>query len=285
MALKPQSMPSCLLKVRVASTIRASIITCGTGRVEALDEVEDGRQVLRQLLDDQEVRPGVDEDVSPRRHDLLGGRRGGIRGRVGELLDDRLRRAVVLLRPDELLALSLLGRELRGRGDPHHVPLEDVPEAVDLQDQLERLVPGDVGEGDRDGAADVGVEDDVQVRQLAELLERVLDVGVLEVQREGLARVLPLGLADRAGLERVRDVLGLALRVPAASRASRPPRGGRGRPAAVFLRARAGRGEGSSPAPRPRATPRRSSARGGGATSGAAATGRAEPTRRRGGAG
>jgi len=35
-------------------------------------------------------------------------------------------------------------------------------------------------------------EDDVEVRQLAELLERVLDVGVLEVQRQRLARVLPV---------------------------------------------------------------------------------------------
>ena len=91
-------------------------------------------------------------------------------------------------------------------GDPHDVSLEHVAELVDLEDQLEGLVPGNVLQAHRDRSADVRVEHDVELRQLAEPLQRVLDVRVLEVQRDRLARVLLVAGAERAGLVGIRDL-------------------------------------------------------------------------------
>ena len=148
----------------------------------------------------------VDEDVAARRHDLAG-RRGHFRHvRVGNLLEHRPERPVTVLCENELLPGPFLGRQLRRGRDPHDVAFEDVPELVDLENQLERLVPRDVLEAHGHGAADVGVEDDVELRELAEPLERVLDVRVLEVQRDRFARVLLVPRAERARLVRVRDL-------------------------------------------------------------------------------
>ena len=84
-----------------------------------------------------------------------------------------------------------------GRRDAHDVVLEHVAEAVLLEDQVERLVPGHVLELDRDRAADLGVDHDVQAGQLGDRAEDVLDVGVLQVERDRLARELGLRLGDR----------------------------------------------------------------------------------------
>ena len=61
----------------------------------------------------------------------------------------------------------LLRLELRGRRDAHDVVLEDVAEAVLLEDQVERLVPGNVLELDGDRAADLRIDDDVQAASTA----------------------------------------------------------------------------------------------------------------------
>ena len=100
-----------------------------------------------------------------------------------------------------------------GRRDPHDVVLEDVAEAVLLEDQVERLVPGNVFELDRHRAADVGVDHDVQPGQLRDRPEDVLDVGVLQVERDRLTRELRLRLGDRAGLIGGQLVRGMGLSV------------------------------------------------------------------------
>ena len=176
--------------------------------VEVLDEVEDRREVIRKLLDDERIRPRVDEDVAARRHDLARRGRHLLGVSVRDLLEHGPERAVLVLRLHELKPRVLLLRQLVRGGDAHDVPLEHVAELVDLEDQLEGLVPGNVLQADRDRSANVRVEHDVELRQLAEPLQRVLDVRVLEVQGDGLARVLLVPGAERAGLVGIRDLAG-----------------------------------------------------------------------------
>src|ERR1017187_4672696 len=178
-----------------------------TRDVEVLDEIEDGREVVGQLFDDERVGTRVDEDVTARRHDLACRGRHLCRVRVGDLLEHRAEGAVLVLRLDELEPRVLLLRQLVRGGDAHDVSLEHIAELVDLEDQLEGLVPRNVLQADGDRPTDVRVEDDVQLRQLAEPLERVLDIRVFQVERDRLARVLLLAGAVSARLVGIRDLV------------------------------------------------------------------------------
>ena len=188
------------------------------GGVQVVDELEHGRQVGRDLADDQRVGPRVDDDRAALGHDALQ-RRDDFRGlRVGQLLDDRAGRLGGLARLGEAGAVGLFRLQLRGRRDAHDVVLEHVAEAVLLEDQVERLVPGNVLELDRDRAADLGVDHDVEAGQLGDRAEDVLDVGVFQVERDRLAGELGLRLGDRP-----RAVL-IVGRTPTAPGRARPRR-------------------------------------------------------------
>ena len=134
----------------------------------------------------------------------------------------------------------LLGLELGGRRDPHDVVLENVAEAVLLQDQVERLVPGNVLELHGDRPADFRVDDDVQARQLGDRAEDVLDVRVLQVERDRLARELDLLLGESSATGRGARCV-RAGQPPPGRAPPRPPRRGR-RPAAACRDEPAGSG-------------------------------------------
>src|ERR1700730_18934344 len=78
------------------------------------------------------------------------------------------------------------GRSGQGSGGSHaqdsRVPLYGEP--VGSENHLERVLPSDVREPDRDGASDFRVDGDVRARELSEAPEDVADVGVLHVERD-----------------------------------------------------------------------------------------------------
>ena len=90
----------------------------------------------------------------------------------------------------------LLGSQLADRRDPKNVVLEHVVETVDLEDEIQGLVPRHFSELDGHRPAHSGVENDIELGQHREGLENVLDVGILEGQRNGLARPLLLLAVD-----------------------------------------------------------------------------------------
>ena len=92
----------------------------------------------------------------------------------------RRRELVFLLgRGEPELALLLQRRERR---DADQVAVADHAEALGLQHDVERLVPGDVAHADGDVAGDVVGGDDVHASDVREQTEDVVDVGVLEIE-------------------------------------------------------------------------------------------------------
>ena len=83
----------------------------------------------------------------------------------------------------------LLGRELVLRRDPDHVARLAHAQALGLQDDVERLVPGHVLQAQRDAAGDGVAGHDVEVGEVGDDLQQRAHFDVLEVQRQLLARV------------------------------------------------------------------------------------------------
>ena len=173
----------------------------GRGAVELGDEGLGLVHVGRQVAHDHRVRALVHVDLAARGEGagLLEHARDGRGLRVGDALRvvDEIPGERLLLRElPLLLLLPLRGREL---GDADDVVLEDVAEAVGLEDEVEGLVPGHLGQLQRDLAAHPGVHDHVEAADVREEPEDVLQVAVLEVQADGRARVL---LGPGGGVER-----------------------------------------------------------------------------------
>ncbi len=171
--------------------------------VEGFDDRDDGVDVGRELLDDQRVGARVDGDRAALRQDArsAAAARGEdarqIRGaRVADALDHRAQRNRQRLGLGQGLLFLGFGLENVARGDAHDVAVELIAEVVDLQDLVECLVPGHTFELDRDGAAHAGLENDVQSADLGERSQHVLDVAVLEAERDRLADVFLVGSAD-----------------------------------------------------------------------------------------
>ena len=160
--------------------------------------------LLRDLRDDQGVRPLVGDDLAPGAQLLFEDRLDagdlGVGKRPGEDLE------FTLLFPGFAQLPPLLGflGELIDLADADDVSLLDHIQAVDFQEQVERLVPGNLDEIAGDLAADVGIDRDIQPGQLGDGLQHVEQVHVLEIEVVRLARILgpPLfnGLADKGGL-------------------------------------------------------------------------------------
>ena len=92
---------------------------------------------------------------------------------------------------------ALLG-ELVGRDDADHTALVYLLQALDLEDRVERLLPGHVAQGDRELALDVVARNDIPAALRTENAEEVDDVGVLELERDQLGPVRGCG-AGAAG--------------------------------------------------------------------------------------
>ena len=191
-------------------------------RVQVVDQLQYGRQESRDLADDEGVRPRVDHDVAATRHDALQNRNDLGGARVRQLLDDRAGGLRGLTRLREPRPVGLLDPELLGRRDPHDVVFEHVTEVVLLQDQVEGLVPGNVLELDGDGALDVRIDDDVQPGELRDRAKDVLDVGVLQVERDRLARELLLATRPDRGRQRRRSGRGQQAREHCRNREPEP---------------------------------------------------------------
>ena len=86
------------------------------------------------------------------------------------------------------LRFALLG-ELLDRDDADHAALVYLLQALDLEDRVERLLPGHVAQGDRELALDVVARDDIPAAFRTENAEEVDDVGILELERDQLRPV------------------------------------------------------------------------------------------------
>ena len=94
------------------------------------------------------------------------------------------------------LALLL---EVGERRDADQVALPHHAEALGLQHDVERLIPGHVAHADRDVARHVVGGDDVHAADVGEQAQDVVDVGVLEIEVDAAAGVAaPAGRAAPA---------------------------------------------------------------------------------------
>ncbi len=158
----------------------------------------------RDVGDEQLVGAGLEHDgcraaTGSARADPTGAARGrALPGQpVGDVIGlcvvelERLR-AERLERRDLLLGLELdllLGVELVLGRDQDHVARLAQAEALRLQDDVERLVPGHVLQAQRHVAGDGVAGDDVEVGEVGDDLQQRADLDVLEVERELLAGV------------------------------------------------------------------------------------------------
>ena len=191
----------------------------GRGRgVEGLDGPGDLIDVLLEVPDDDGARPLVHREQpvlvdpvgSEFAHDLLYVGDVGVGdletpGHEGlQLLLGLEVLHFLLRRPAHGLVLFL---DLAEGGDADDgVGLEYLGQRrhVGLQDDVQRLVPGDVGEADGDLPLDLGSRDEVQSRDIGDQAEDVIDVGVYEVQGEPLAGVDPGPVSGRLPARRRR---------------------------------------------------------------------------------
>ena len=95
-------------------------------------------------------------------------------GRVGESPALRFERAGELLLLLQLAQIGLLFLHVGERGDAENVVLDRVAEAVDLEDEVERLVPRNFLEDQRHAAADSRVHHHIQPGDVREQTENVL---------------------------------------------------------------------------------------------------------------
>ena len=89
------------------------------------------------------------------------------------------------------------------------LPSSSLPRPLRAQDQLERLVPGNVAQADGDLAAHVVGDDDVLLRDLRDDPQQVVDVDVLELEGDPLADV-----ARRAAERPARRSVAASVREP-----------------------------------------------------------------------
>ena len=137
---------------------------------------------------------------------------------------------VGLLAPLRDLDLALLGpegrlgllREVLELVDPDDVAFLDVGELGRPHDRVQGLLPGDVLELDRHLALDVLARDDVEPAELGEDAEDVVDVRVLEVQRDEAG---PLRPGRPPGRRSARGAGPTARGCPPPRLPSPPPRG------------------------------------------------------------
>src|SRR5262249_52634653 len=89
-----------------------------------------------------------------------------------------------------LLQGFTLRAQLLERRDTDNVSFLHFAEAVNLQDDVESLIPRNVDQAQRNFAGNVFRRHDVEVRNLSNDAERVVDIGVLQVERDQAAVVL-----------------------------------------------------------------------------------------------
>ena len=137
----------------------------------------------------------------------------------------------------------LLLRDVSQLGDADDVAHLVLAEALGLEDQVERLVPGDVAQRDRHLPLDVVGDDDVLLRDVRDEPQQVPDVDVVELEGDAPAGVLPLPRHRRTACTRPR----LRPAAPACACRHRRPRRLGGVPPAVpgesSRRARVGVGD------------------------------------------
>ncbi len=114
-------------------------------------------------------------------------------------LDDQ--RSGILLALSQRPLLVILAGEDGHRSDSENIALDHLPHFVVSEDDIERLIPGDVAQVAGDHAADVRVEDDVEVGKLSQVEDDIPKVGVLEFQTDDFPGVLFLLAGDNFGLE------------------------------------------------------------------------------------
>ena len=102
------------------------------------------------------------------------------------------------------LELQLLARrELVTRCDPDHVAVLAHVQALGLQDDVERLIPGNILQAQGQVALHRVGRDDVEVGEVGDDLQHRTHIDVLEVQRQLLTLELPAGALDE--LARILD--------------------------------------------------------------------------------
>src|SRR3990172_3986167 len=164
--------------------------------VELLDQVVDPRDHRGDVADDQGVGAVIPDDLAPGREEALEGGLEVVRLGVAQLhgVHHRLGGFLAGAGGGEVAVLFLLGLQAVAGGDAEHVAFQGAAQAVVAQDDVQGLVPGNVNQHQGDRAADVRVHHDVQAADLVDQAEEVLQVNVLQVHRNGFARVLGAGL-------------------------------------------------------------------------------------------
>ena len=97
------------------------------------------------------------------------------------------------LRLRQIADLLLLRFERLERCDPDNGAVDDVAEAVGFENDVERLVPGNVAQRHVDGAVHARIDDDVEAADLGEGAQHGAEVGALEVEADGVAGELTSG--------------------------------------------------------------------------------------------
>ena len=96
--------------------------------------------------------------------------------------------------------ILVLPRQDTDRSDAQDVALQDFAELVVPEEDIEGLIPGDVLKIAGDHAPDFGVENDVELGEIAEKEDDIPKVGVLEFEGDDLAREFDLPFRENLGL-------------------------------------------------------------------------------------
>ena len=169
--------------------------------VERDQQVGDGIEPLLQVGHDERVGAGIDLHGASLRERALGQESlqffgFGIAQRPGE--DAKLSSQGLLVR--QLPPLTLFVGQNGERRDAHDRTVNDVAELVGAQNDVERLVPGDVAQGDIDRALDGRIDHHVQTADLGKHTQHRAKVGLLKVEAHWIAGVGPSVARGRLSL-------------------------------------------------------------------------------------
>ena len=177
--------------------------------VDLLDELRDLLELAGRVLDEHRVGARIDDGTASfRQHALI---------HVGQQLLDRIGLLVAQLEtfcPGGLEFLDLLlgferelflGRQFVARCDPDDVAVLAHVQSLGLENDVERLIPGDILQPQREVAGHGVARDDVQTREVGDDLKDGTHFDVLEVERQLVAHISATG--GGADLRRVLDDL------------------------------------------------------------------------------
>ena len=178
----------------------------------------------RSILHEQDIGAPIDDCAPALRQHLLLLVRDELLYVIGLLVIElehlRLQRLQVADLLPGFQLLPLLDRQFLARRDQNDVAVLAHVKALGLHDDIERLIPGDILEAQRQAAGDRVAGDDVESREIGDDLQDRADLDILEIERQFLALVAlarALGQPVRVLLDRLdledESILGLVRRV------------------------------------------------------------------------